>query len=214
MTYPILLDLSDGLVLVIGGGRVAARKVRDLLDAGAQRITLFSPALHPALLAISDNLTTFLFPYRSGLLAEFRPMMVFACTDSAEVNQQVADEAHELGILVNVADDGSASNFSSMAASRRGDITIAIATGGASPALSVHLRAKLDTTIGSEYATFARWLGDLRPLVKAQINSGQRPALWHSLIDSPALDRLRAGDEAGARAIIDTLVTRAVEGSH
>ena len=116
---------------------------------------------------------------------DVNPLLVFAATDSPEVNQQVADEAHDLGILVNRADNGSGHDFSSMATIRRGDITIATATGNASPALAAHLRAKIEAEIGDEYATLARWLGELRPLVKAKIAPEARPVLWRAIIPRP-----------------------------
>jgi precorrin-2 dehydrogenase/sirohydrochlorin ferrochelatase len=210
MSYPIMLDLQDRLVVMVGGGRVAARKVADLLEAGAQ-IILISPTLHPDLTALGTRIEHYQTTYAPGMMTEMidwdlNPLLVFATTDSPEVNQQVADEAHDLGILVNRADDGEGHDFSSMSVIRRGSITIAIATGGESPALSVHLRGKIDAEIGVEYATLARWLGELRPLVRAQVNTEKRSNLWRTIINSPALDHLRSGDETGARAIIDALI--------
>jgi len=210
MSYPILLDLRGRLVVVIGGGRVAARKVADLLDAGAE-IILISPTLHPDLAALVSRFQHYPTVYATGMLVEMiewdlNPLLVFAATDSPEVNQQVADEAHDLGILVNRADNGSGHDFSSMSVIRRGDITIATGTDNTSPALAAHLRRKIEAEIGVEYATLARWLGELRPRVKREIKAEARPALWRAIIDSPVLDHLRAGDEAGARAIIEGLI--------
>ena len=213
MSYPILLDLRERLVVVIGGGRVAARKVADLLEAGAQ-IILISPLLHPDLAALGNRIEHYQTVYTTGMMTEMidwdlNPLLVFATTDSPEVNQQVADEAHDLGILVNRADNESGHDFSSMATIRRGDITIAVATGGESPALSAHLRRKIEAEIGVEYATLARWLGELRPFVKAKVPPANRPALWRAILHSPVVDHLRADDETGARAIIDTLIAAA-----
>ncbi len=213
MSYPIMLDLQGRLVVVVGGGRVAARKVADLLEAGTQ-IILISPTLHPDLAALGNRIEHYQTVYVPGMMTEMidwdlNPLLVFATTDSPEVNQQVADEAHDLGILVNRADHGSGHDFSSMATIRRGDITIATATGTASPALAAHLRRKIEAEIGVEYATLARWLAELRPFVKTNVPSADRPTLWRTIINSAVLDYLRAGDEAGARAIIDTLVAEA-----
>lgn len=216
MTYPILLDLRGQRVVVIGGGKVAARKVRDLLDADAH-VTVISPALHPDLAALADRIDVHMVGYQAGALAELRPLLVFACTDDSAVNQQIADEARELGTWVNVAgaaDKDGAGDFSSMAAIRRGAITIALATNGESPALATHLRDQIAALIGEEYAMLAKWLGDLRPLVKAQVSADKRRDLWHAILDSPAIGKLRAGDEAGARAIIDALVAQAMDESH
>src|SRR5258707_24777 len=122
MSYPILLDLRGRLVVVVGGGRVAARKVVDLLEAGAE-IILISPTLHPDLAALVSRFQHYASVYAPGMMVEMiewdlNPLLVFAATDSPEVNQHVADEAHDLGILVNRADNGSGHDFSSMAAIR------------------------------------------------------------------------------------------------
>ncbi|HVU10622.1 MAG TPA: bifunctional precorrin-2 dehydrogenase/sirohydrochlorin ferrochelatase [Phototrophicaceae bacterium] len=208
--YPILLKLNGQRVVVIGGGKVAARKVLDLIAAGAV-ITLISPALHGDLMSVAQWIDVRLTRYAPGMLADLRPFLVFAATDSREVNRQIADEARDLGVLVNVTDNGSASDFTSMAAIQRDLITIAISTGGASPALSAHLREQLEAVIGEEYTTLARWLGDLRPLVQEKVKlEARRRELWQAIIASPALDHLRSGDEVGARAIIDALVQQAI----
>lgn len=210
--YPVMLNVRGRRVVVVGGGGVAARKVADLLEAGAE-ITVISPALHPEISAIGDRIEIRLSPYTPGMLAallahEKRPMLVFAATDSPEVNRQVADDARELGIPVGVADDSADGDFTSMAAFRRGSITLAVATDGTSPALAAHLREKLEAAVGMEYATLAAWLAELRPLVREQATPAARRDLWRAILASPALDRLRAGDEAGARAIIDGLVAQ------
>lgn len=205
MNYPILLDLRERRAVVVGGGRVAARKIRGLLEAGAQ-VTVISPTLHPDLVALGNRIDVQQTAYAQGMLTKQRPLLAFAATDSREVNQQVADEARALGILVSVADDGAAGDFSSMATVRRGTITLAIATDGASPALAAHLREKLEAAVGEEYATLVDWLSELRPLVRTSGNPETRRDLWRAILASRALDRLRAGDEAGARAIIDKLI--------
>lgn len=210
MTYPILLNLRGRRVVVVGGGTVAARKAAALLDAGAQ-VVVISPALHPALAALATRLEYQPRRYEPGLLARLlpAPLLVFAATDVHAVNAQVTAEARDLGLLVDVADDASAGDFASMAVLRRGEITIGLATGGAAPALAAHLRARLEHEIGAEYATLARWLGELRPLIRSTLPPAARRTLWHAIVASPALERLRAGDEAGARAIIDALITDA-----
>lgn len=205
MPYPILLDLHGRRVVVVGGGNVAARKVGDLLAAGAQ-VTVISPTLNETLAPLHDQFDWQESLYTPGMLAVFRPQLVFAATNSPQANQQVAAEAQALHMLVNTTDDSRTGDFTSMATFERGDITVGLATGGASPALTAHLRQRLESVIGEEYIIFARWLGELRPLVKARVAAERRAALWQSIIHSDALARLRDGDEAGARAIIDALI--------
>ncbi|MEP7292417.1 MAG: bifunctional precorrin-2 dehydrogenase/sirohydrochlorin ferrochelatase [Chloroflexota bacterium] len=214
MSYPILLNLRGRRVVVVGGGKVGTRKVIDLLNEKAL-VAVISPTLHPDLALLSDQIDVHPTPYSPGMLeslssAEQRPVLVFAATDNPEVNRQVAGEARALNILVSLANGGASGDFSSMTAIHRGEIMIAISTGGASPALAAHLRDKLEAHIGEEYVTLARWLGELRPLVKAQIPAHARRDLWRAIIASSALDCLRSGDEAGARAIIDALIAQAI----
>ncbi|MBC7814904.1 MAG: bifunctional precorrin-2 dehydrogenase/sirohydrochlorin ferrochelatase [Burkholderiales bacterium] len=212
MNYPVMLRLEGRSVVIVGGGKVAARKTPDLLNAGA-RVTIISPALNPALEMLNAQgvITWQATSYAPGQLTVVKPMLVFAATNSPAVNQQVAAEAESLGILVDVVDESAASDFSSMAALRRGPLTVAIATEGASPALTAHLRRKLDAMVGDEYTTLATWLAKLRPFVRANIASeNERCALWQEIIDSPILDDLRSRDEDSARALLDSLLSNAL----
>ncbi len=178
MLYPIALNLRNREVIVIGGGKVALRRVRDLLAAGAE-IMLISPTLHPDLAALSEQLTHQPTAYTPGMLTnmiqwDMNPLLIFACTNSRVVNQQIAQEARELGLLVSVADGSSTSNFAPMAAVHHESITVAVSTGGASPALAAHLRKKLEGVSAGEYAILARWMGELRPKVRAAVTPEAR----------------------------------------
>jgi siroheme synthase-like protein len=139
--------------------------------------------------------------YAPGKLQALAPSIVFAATNSPTVNDQVITEARSLGILV----DGS--DFSSMAVVRRGPIIFAVGTSGASPALAVHLREKLEASFGDEYSLLAMWLAYLRPCVQNQIpDAHQRQNLWHDLIHSQALVHLQQGDVSAACSVINTLL--------
>lgn len=208
MGYPILVNVQGRRVVVVGGGKVGARKVSDLLDGGAA-ITVISPALHPNIDAPHERIEVRQTEYAAGMLAEIRPMLVFACTDSAEVNARVAAEARVLGILCNRTDDVKAGDFSNMAKIERGEITIGLATGGAAPALAAFIRDMLAASIGNEYAALARIFADLRPTIQEKIDPDTRAELWQAILHSQVLNHLRDGDEAGARAIIDQLIAEA-----
>lgn len=205
--YPVLLTLAGRCCLVVGGGKVAVRKVRGLLEAGAA-ITVIAPELHPSLREWAENqqIQICQMPYQDGLLAVFRPVLVFAATNSPQVNQRIVAEAQALHLLVDCVDQPDSSDFTSMAVFRRGDITIGVSTNGSSPTLAAHLKNTLSAVVGEEYGTLARWLGELRPLIQAQIeDETQRGAFWEAVINSPILDYLRLGDEAHARLILDEL---------
>jgi siroheme synthase-like protein len=205
--YPVtLVDLEQGAV-VIGGGDVATRKVQGLLDAGA-RVTVIAPQFTHELedLARTQRIAALHRVYQPGDLDGAH--LIIAATDDPQVNQAVYDEARTRGILVNVADDPAHCTFHVPAIVRRGQIAIAISTGGASPALAKYLRAEIEKTISAEYELLARLLAELRPRVQARVPRERREALWHELIDV-ALPLLRAGDESAARKKMQTIVQKA-----
>jgi len=206
--YPILLNLGNRSVVIVGGGRVAARKVEALLEAGA-RVTVISPCLNDALAAQAaiGTIEHIASNYTAGMLADLHPTLVFAATDSAEVNRAAADEADQLGVLVNVADDPTASNFGNIVTVQRPPFTAALATNGASPALAARLKARLEQAITDEDAVFARWLSELRPLVKMRLQ-GQinREGFWHALIESDAATLVRDGNWDAAYNVAERLL--------
>jgi precorrin-2 dehydrogenase / sirohydrochlorin ferrochelatase len=206
--YPVLLHLQGRVCVVVGGGPVAERKVVNLLEAGAQ-VTVISPTLTPALMKLKSNdaIAVFSEAYGKETLSALRPFLVFAATDARDINRRIADDARALSILVDVVDSADESDFNSMAAIRRGLLTVALSTGGVSPALAKHLRARLEAAIGAEYITLLAWMADLRPVIKREIPRQQdRRALWDSILESGALDRLRNGDESGAYTIVLEIV--------
>lgn len=212
--YPALLDLVQRSCVIVGGGKVAARKVDGLLAAAA-RVTVISPALVDTLrpLVGASTLTWDDRAYAPGMLAPYAPFLVIAATDTPEVNRAVAGEARELGALVNVADGSAASDFSNMVTWQQPPLLVALSTGGASPALAQHLLQQIQDVVGPEYATLARWLDDLRPLIRQHVPAGQtRAQFWHEVVTSEALAHLRAGQIAEARAIVDQLAAGVLEG--
>lgn len=206
-TYPIcLIRLEQRLSIVIGGGQVAARKVRGLLDADAH-VKVIAPNLIPSLraLAAADAIDVCEREYRSGDLAG--AFLVIAATDDPAVNQQVWEEARQRGCLINVVDDPAHSNFIVPARVQRGEVNIAITTGGASPALARRLREQLERTIGPEYADLAEILAQTRSILLARHAPGEpRLAAALRLIDSDLLNVIRRdGREAGKQYALNLL---------
>ena len=139
--YPVFLDLRDRPVVVIGGGRVATRKVAGLVEAGA-RVRVIAPRVGPELEADAIERRR----YRKGDLKG--AVLAFAATDDRRVNQAVAAEARRRGIPVNVADSVQECTFLAPARLRKGEIQIAISTSGSSPRLAAELRRKLERELG------------------------------------------------------------------
>jgi siroheme synthase-like protein len=155
--YPIFLDLSGRRCVVVGGGEVANRKARKLLQARA-RVVVISPEIGAELESVAVEVHR--RPYREGDLEG--AYLAFAATDSREANAAVAREAKERGIPVNVADRPSDGDFALPATLRRGGLQVAVSTGGASPTLARKIKDELEGVFGPEWAGLVRELGKKR----------------------------------------------------
>ena len=145
--YPIFLDLSGRRCVVVGGGEVANRKARKLLQARAE-VVVISPEVRPELESVAAEVHR--RPYEDGDLEG--AYLAFAATDAREVNAAVAAEAKGRGIPVNVADSPSEGDFALPSVLRRGRLQVAVSTGGASPALARRIRGELEELFGPEWA--------------------------------------------------------------
>jgi precorrin-2 dehydrogenase/sirohydrochlorin ferrochelatase len=163
MRYPLFLDLTNQPVTVIGAGKVATRKIKTLLQAGAQ-ITVISPAATEFIVGQASRLSSprrssgktpvqplrwLRRPYRRGDLAGAR--LVIAATDNRAVNEAVCREAQRRRQLVNCIAPPAAGNFIVPSQIHRGGITLAISTGGASPAFAKLLRRDLERFLAAGY---------------------------------------------------------------
>jgi precorrin-2 dehydrogenase/sirohydrochlorin ferrochelatase len=159
--FPVFLDLQDKSCVVVGGGRVAERKVKTLLKAGA-RVRVISPKLTGPLARLESEERIVQYPRlfrRKDLHGAF---LTIAATDDRAVNQKVFQEATENRIPVNVVDDPAHSSFIVPSLVKKKDLIVAISTSGRSPALARLLRQKLEKEIGPEYARFLKLLGAVR----------------------------------------------------
>ena len=207
--YPILLHLQDRQVAVIGGGRVGARKVKHLVRTGA-RVLLISPEASPDLqaLAAEGKLEWIAEPYRRDMLNDYMPLLVIATTSDPRVNQTIAQDAHRIRALCNVADGSSDdSDFSNMALIEKPPLTIALSSDGRSPALVRQLKRQLSTELGDEYAILADWLGALRASQPDDSRAqADRRTLYEDIITSEVLALLRAGDHDQARRVFQQIL--------
>ncbi len=197
--YPIYLNLQGQRCIVIGGGPVAEGKVHGLLQAEAV-VTLIAPTITEGLQALvrAQLVTYYAREYQPGDLAD--AFLAIGATDDRAINEQVWQEAQDRHILVNVVDDTPHCNFIAPALLRRGDLTVAISTGGKAPALAVRLREEFERTLGQEYARFLQLASELRePLAARHTDFAQRKAIWYQLVDADILALLRQRDEAAAR---------------
>ncbi len=206
MPYPIQLVLDGVRCLVVGGGKVAVRKVRALRRAGAV-VHVVSPRFEEELLQ-RDDITRHEGPYRSELLAEMKLVMV--CTDDRELNARVCEEARAAGVLVNVADDPAHCDFYVPAVVRRGPIQVAIGTGGASPELAATVRRQVEASVPEFLGAMAEQLRELRPVVKARIgDQADRAAVFAALCGEDSIARFQSEGQSAWRAWAEEVVNRA-----
>jgi len=165
--YPILLNIQDKKCLVVGGGNVAWRKVCSLKDAGA-RVTVVSPEFCPEM-EKEIGIERIQQKYEEGFLNGV--LVVVASTDDEEVNKKVYYDAVKMGILVNVVDRPEICSFIVPATIIRGDLSISISTGGASPALARNIRENLEKQFGDEYGEFAKLLSETRRKILSEISN-------------------------------------------
>lgn len=207
--YPILLNLQDRQVVVIGGGRVATRKVRHLLSSGAM-VLVISPEVSSELQTYADDSRIELIKssYERDMLNDHMPVLVIAATDDMRLNQVVSQDAHRVRALCNVANGSGQSDFSNMALISQPPLTVALSTSGASPAMLRRLKTQLENVIGKEYAILADWMGEIRQPLKGQLESqAQRQALFEQLLDSDVLELLRIDEREQAQILFQRIVS-------
>ncbi len=192
--FPICLDIADRHCVVIGGGRVAERKVASLLDCGAA-VSVVSPELTEPLRCLADQgkINWVARPYQAGDLAG--AFVVIAATDDPVVQEAVHSEAEAGNTLLNVADVPKWCNFILPAITRQGDLTVAVSTAGKSPALARKLREQFDREFGVEYAVLVELLGELRQVVLARgMSHQQNKEVFQRLVEADLASWLRAGE--------------------
>jgi precorrin-2 dehydrogenase len=168
---PLVLDLARCGVVLVGDGAAAARRLALLAEAGAHEVRLFAPAPSEALRAAAGARLTPRLPAGQEIAAA---RLVFLSDRGAPYVADLAAAARAAGALVHVEDDPAASDFSLPAILRRGALTIAVSTGGASPALAVGLRDALAALIGPEWQERTAEIAALRRTWRADGADAER----------------------------------------
>jgi precorrin-2 dehydrogenase/sirohydrochlorin ferrochelatase len=192
--YPAFLDLQGLGCLVVGGGQVGERKVKTLMDCGAV-VHLVSPELTPFLEeAVRQGRVRLLAP-------EFLPehlegiFLVIGATDDPEVNRRISAEARSRNLLCNIVDKPLECSFIVPSQIRRGDLVIAVSTGGRSPALAKKIRQDLENLFPDIYSIYVALLGRVREYLLAQgLPQARNQQIFESLIEAPILESLERGD--------------------
>lgn len=171
--YPVFLDMKKKKCLVVGGGMVAARKVKSLLDCGAA-VTVVSPALTAELkeMAAAETIAYLPEPYNRKHLAG--AFLVIVATDEQDTNRMIAADCFARNVLVNVVDIPDLCNFYVPSLVSRGPLSVAISTEGKSPAYARLLREELEQRFSEDHGEFVRFLGEIRPLIMEQVTDSQK----------------------------------------
>jgi siroheme synthase-like protein len=197
--FPVSLELSGRRCVVIGGGTIAERRIEALLGAGAE-VTVVSPTLTPMLagMAAVGRIRHLPRGYEAGDLRG--ALLGLTATDDPALTAIVASEARALGVWLNAADDPVHCDFMLPAVVRRGILTVAVASGGASPALTRALREYLDAVLGPEWAALGELAADARRELRASGRAADAAA-WRRALGADVRELLAAGhvDEARRR---------------
>jgi len=193
--YPVNLDIRGRACLVVGGGRVGARKVDTLLKCGAI-VTVVSPEATPPLarLAEAGRIVLERREYRSSdVKGQF---LVIGATDDERLNRQIHADAERLNLLCNIADRPEICNFILPAIVRRGDFMMAISTAGKSPAFAKHMRRRLEAQFGPEYGVLLDLMGAIRQKLLAEAHEPEaHKPLFERLIDGDLLELVKTGEK-------------------
>ena len=203
--YPVNLDMTNKRCVIVGGGDIAERKVERLLECGAQ-VTVVSKSLTPVLKARKktgqmDHIDR---DYEDQALDG--AFMVIGATDRNDVNERISKDAMARGLLVNIVDDSDRCNFILPSLVQQGDLSIAISTGGKSPALAKKLRKELEKQYGPEYQTLLVIMGILRKRILAgDQRAADNKAVFEDLVHSDILQAIREKDRGRVNTIIHDL---------
>lgn len=198
--------------LVVGGGSVAERKVELLLECGAA-VTVVSPRCTDRLRHLA-SLGKLSLVERSYVTEDLGSAgLVISATDSSATNAEIANQARGRGLLVNAVDDPELCSFLAPAVVRRGDLTVAISTGGRSPALARYARERIEELFPPGYEQVIDQLSHLRQRLRSAVSKAEaREQVWRALMDDGLVELLRAGrgDEVErrvARVLTETMGT-------
>ena len=188
--YPLFLDIIGRRCVIIGGGQVAERKIDRLLECGAA-VEIVSRELTPALAALkaAGKVRHHGTDYEEALIRG--AFLVIGATDNGAINGRIAADARRMGIPVNIVDDPGLCNFILPSLLARGDLSIAVSTGGRSPALAKKVRQELEKTYGPEYEALTEILGKLRRKILSAGTPSLNQDKFQAIVRSNILELVR-----------------------
>lgn len=201
--YPIFVELEHKPVLVVGGGNVAYRKVLTLLEHGAI-VRIVSPRLLPELKDLIDSRRCFWEEKEYGSEDIQDASLIFSCTEKDEVNSAVSQDAQKKCRLINVVDDPDKCTFIVPSIMERGDLKIAVSTGGSSPIVARQIREQLEAQYGQEVEKYLALLKEWRKKVKLDLAPEQKKKFWLKATDGEILGLIKNGQFNEAKGVIES----------
>jgi len=186
--YPVYLSIRARKCLVIGGGKVAERKVKSLLGCRAD-VWVVSPSLTEGLTELTEANQIHYLPREYSLEDLEGCFLVISATDDEDTNRKVADDCLACNIPVNVVDEPDKCSFIVPSVMRRGDLCIAVSTGGKSPLLARKIRERLEELFGPEYAEYLELMGVLRKKIIREVHDKEsRRKIFECLVNCISFD--------------------------
>ncbi len=208
---PVMLRVDGRKCVVVGGGEVAAQKVKQLLECSAS-IVVVSPNLCSDLAELAEQKRIQWLPTKYEPSALDNAFLVFACTDNMEVNQQIFADCETRKIWCNIADVPELCNFYMPSILRRGDFVIAVSTSGNSPALARKVRMFLEGLIGDEFGVLVALLGEMKEEMRKVLKTvEQRRKFIEKVWTSDIWQYLQEGDLDIARIYLHRCLTETVQ---
>jgi len=198
--YPVNLIVAGRRCIVVGAGRIAARKTSALLEAGAT-VQVIAPEVGDEIRSWAADGRVELAE-RAFVAADIEgAWLAVTATDDPVVNHSVFAAGEAAGVFVNSADDPANCSFTLMSVARQGDIVVTIGTNGRSPALATYLKEHVLDEMGPEYETLLELLSEAREEMRSGGRSSE-DADWRRAIDSGILELIRGGREVEARELL------------
>ena len=203
--YPVALNLKNQTCLVIGGGKVAYRKVQVLLSCSAQ-VRLVAERIIPEIKTLARKYPNFRYSEKKYSIRDLTGcFLVIAATDNPQINTRAAGDAARKGLLINVVDNPGLCNFIVPAIYRQGGLTISISTGGISPALAKYIRQYLTQHFGGEYRAVLAGLKSVRQKI-IRFPAKRKKAIWRKIINPRFLGRLKTKSQREVNDLIRTII--------
>ncbi len=202
--YPVFLNLTGRRCVIIGGGQIAEGKISKLLDSGA-KIIVISPDATQGIRSFTERgqIELDLRKYQQGDLQG--AFLVIAATNDRVVNQEIFEEAEKQGILLNAVDDMPRCSFIAPSIVEKGPVTVAISTGGASPALARKLRENMEVSSALDWADATGVLSKARQIIKDK-QIAVDPQRWQCCMTDELLTMIQAGHENEALDLLMDLL--------